>query len=81
MSKIIHIEFKEPVDEKNHYYFGSLAAIYDRFSVDQIGISQRSLSNNYNLSDCQYENKKVIIRLGELCRKNGNRGRRERGDQ
>lgn len=74
--KIYHIEFKELVNGKIHYYFGSQAAIYDTFDSETVGISYKSLSNQYDLSKQQYENKKCIIRLGDLKRKKGNRGKK-----
>lgn len=35
--KILHVEFREPIDGERHYYFGSKAAIYQRFSAEQVG--------------------------------------------
>lgn len=60
---------KEPIDGKRHFYFGSQSAIYDVFSTSQVGISYMALTNKYNLSEKPYENKKCIIRMGELIRK------------
>lgn len=74
-AKVYHVEFYEPVNGKRHYYFGSQAAIYDTFDAITIGISYRALSNQYDLSKQPYENRKCIIRLGELKRKKGNRGK------
>ena len=76
MSKVIHLEFKEPIEGESHFYFGSVAAIYDHLTVEQVGISSRALSNKYDLSKAPYENKRVVIRLGELKRKKGDRGRK-----
>lgn len=73
MQKVIHIEFKEPAGEQKHFYFGSQSAIFDTFTIEEIGISVKALYNN-NLSTHAYENKKVIIRTGELKRKKGDRG-------
>lgn len=58
---VIHLEMAG-----QHYYFGSLAAIYTAFSKDDIGISYGSL-RNYGLSaDKPYKNKLVTIRKGHL---------------
>lgn len=76
MSKVYHVEMKEPVNGENHFYFGSQVAIYDVFSAEQVGISYKALKNTYNLSKQPYENKKCIIRLGKLRRKHTNRGPR-----
>lgn len=71
--QIIHLQLGE-----EHYYFGSVAAIYDYFTKDDIGIQYGSL-RNYGLSpDKPYINAKkgVIIREGVLLSKKGNRGRK-----
>ena len=58
---VVHLQFGE-----NHYYFGSVAAIYEKFTKDDIGISYGSL-RNYGLSEEKpYKNKLVIIRKGIL---------------
>lgn len=64
---------------KEHYYFGSVAAMYDHFTKEEIGISYGSL-RNYGLSpDKPYRNEKtgVVIRVGVLIAKEGNRGRKK----
>ena len=59
--KVIHVEMNG-----SHYYFGSVAAIYEQFSKDEIGISYGSL-RNYGLSEQRpYVNSKCIIRRGIL---------------
>lgn len=61
-----------------HYYFGSVAALYDHYSKEDIGIAYGSL-RNYGLSpEKPYRNDKtgVIIRVGVLTAKEGNRGRK-----
>lgn len=64
---VYHVELKDPRDnERKHMYFGSQAAIFQTFGNDRLGISYRSLSNNYDLSERDYENKKCIIRKGYL---------------
>ena len=64
---VYHVELKDPRDnERRHTYFGSQAAIFQTFGTDRLGISYRSLSNNYDLSERDYENKKCIIRKGYL---------------
>ena len=75
MSKVYHVEMKEPMNGERHFYFGSQVAIYDVFSVEQVGISYKSL-RGYNITKQPYENKKCIIRLGKLHRKHTNRGPR-----
>lgn len=69
--QVIHLQ-----KGNDHYYFGSMAAIYDHFTKDEIGISYGSI-RNYGLSPTKpYINEKngVIIRVGVLIAKEGNRG-------
>ena len=71
--QVIHLQLGE-----EHYYFGSVAAMYDHFNREEIGISYGSL-RNYGLSpDKPYRNEKtgVVIRVGVLIAKEGNRGRK-----
>ena len=71
--QVIHLQRGE-----EHYYFGSLAAMYDHLTKEEIGISYGSL-RNYGLSpDKPYRNEKtgVVIRVGVLIAKEGNRGRK-----
>ena len=71
--QVIHLQRGE-----EHYYFGSVAAMYDHFNREEIGISYGSL-RNYGLSpDKPYRNEKtgVVIRVGVLIAKEGNRGRK-----
>lgn len=70
---VIHVHFKQ-LD--THHYFGSIANVYEFYSVDDIGITYGSL-RNYGLStEKPYENAKCVIRKGMLLSKNGNRGRK-----
>ncbi len=71
--QVIHLQRGE-----EHYYFGSVAALYANFTKEDIGISYGSI-RNYGLSpDKPYRNDKtgVIIRVGVLITKEGNRGRK-----
>ncbi len=42
-SQIVQVHFFEPVEGKTDYYFGSLKAIYAKFTKEQVGISLDSL--------------------------------------
>ena len=71
--QVIHLQRGE-----EHFYFGSVAAIYDHFTKEEIGISYGSI-RNYGLSpEKPYRNEKtgVVIRVGVLIAKEGNRGRK-----
>lgn len=76
MSKIYHIQFREPVRGKTDYYFGSLSAIYDVFTEEDIGCGVRRLWNLKIDEDNPYEGRKCTIKVGELIRKSTNRGRK-----
>lgn len=68
LSTIIHVE----TADGRHEYFGSVAAIYDKFTRDDIGIALASLWS-YGLSeDHPYQNKLVTIRKGTVIRKKMN---------
>ena len=67
-NKIIHLSFKEPFEGKTDLYFGSLKAIYDQVPQDKVGIAYKSLTNAIRGKEI-YENKKVIIRTGQVQRK------------
>lgn len=68
---VIHLQLLK-TDE--HWYFGSIANLYEYFNADTLGISYGSL-RNYGLSkDKPYSNKLCVIRKGTLLSKSGNRG-------
>lgn len=70
-TKVIHLHFKNPDSEGREIedsFFGSLKAIYDKYSRDDIGITYKPLTNAMRGKD-RYENKKVIIHVGVLERK------------
>lgn len=58
---VIHVEVNG-----EHYYFGSLAAIYETFDSSTLGISYGSLRNVGVSSEKPYRNKYCIIRKGIL---------------
>lgn len=72
--KVIHLEI-----DGNHYYFGSVKALCDNFTKEQIGIKYTSLVQK-NLST-PYKNKKCIIRAGVLITtpKKGEEDQKEKG--
>lgn len=62
--QVIHVHVLA-TDE--HYYFGSIQAIYDTFTKDDIGIAPQTLYNRG--LDEKYVNDKVVIRKGVLQQK------------
>lgn len=67
---IYHLQFKESGES---HYFGSIAAIYDVFTPAEIGVAKATLWGHGITRINPYENRKCIIRKGELHRKKGNR--------
>ncbi len=60
---VVHVEL---FADNSHHYFGSLAAIFEKFNKEQIGITYGSL-RNYGLSAKKpYQNKLCVIRKGTL---------------
>lgn len=58
MRKVIKVYFKETGKE---HLFGSYAAIFDRFSREEIGAVINSIWNITSKNNGRYENKKVVI--------------------
>ena len=71
--KIFHVEFREPIDRKKHYYFGSKSAIFQRFTAEQVGITYKSFRNVGSIKDEPYINKQCTIWQGELIASQSNR--------
>ena len=71
--QVIHLQRGE-----EHYYFGSVAALYDHFTKEEIGISYGSIRNFGISPEKPYRNEKtgIVIRVGVLIAKEGNRGRK-----
>lgn len=66
--KVVHLSFREPYAGKTELYFSSIKAIYDAVPMEAVGIRYKSLTNAIRSKE-RYENKKVVIRIGELMRK------------
>jgi esterase/lipase superfamily enzyme len=71
--KVFHVEFREPIDGKKHYYFGSKTAIFQRFTAKQMGITYQSFRNVGNIKDVPYINKWCVVRQGELIASQSNK--------
>ena len=64
-STIYHVSFFE--DDTN-YYFGSITAIFDKFTNEEIGVTKTTLWSYGLAEDKPYMNKKCIIRKGTIHR-------------
>lgn len=67
-SQIVQVHFFEPVEGKTDYYFGSLKAIYAKFTKEQIGISLDSLYTSKISQDNAKVTKKCRIIRQEVTR-------------
>lgn len=63
--KVVHFRFKNSTED---FFFGSLKAIYDYFSEEDVGIKYKSLLNAFKDKDT-YQNKRVVITTGTLLTK------------
>jgi len=74
--KVIHIELTDPpTGYRKHYYFGSVAAIYDTLPKEIIGISKEALWGT--LKSGEHRGRKAIIRQGVVISKQTERGIRK----
>lgn len=62
--QVIHVHL---LNTDEHYYFGSIQAIYDVFTKNEIGVAPQTLYNK-GLNE-MYVNSKVVIRKGLLQQK------------
>lgn len=58
---VVHVEMSGL-----HFYFGSLTAVYTKFTPEQLGVALGTLRNYRVTSDKPYQNSKCIIRKGIL---------------
>lgn len=70
---IYHVAFH---GNGSHFYFGSIAAIFELFNKEHIGCGYDYLRGYGIKPGNPYVNKKCVIRVGNLYRKAGGRGRR-----
>lgn len=66
--QIYHVIF----DNRN-YYFGSIAAIYDVFTPETLGVSKSRLWNFKITPEHPYKNKRCTINKGTIIRKSINK--------
>ena len=72
--KVIHLELGG-----KHYYYGSIASLFDEFSDEVLGFSHFKVKNNLGKLGVM-QNDKCTIRQGILRAKAGNRGKRAETD-
>ena len=59
--QVIHLYLKK---EDQHQYYGSIGAIFKRYSPVDLGVAMQTLYNQWK-SD-KFENEKIILRRGKL---------------
>ena len=64
LRQVIHLQI---LATNEHHYFGSLSAIYDHFTRDELGLAMQTLYNQFK-GDV-FANDKVVIRKGRLIQK------------
>ena len=62
--QVIHLHL---LAEDEHHYFGSLSALYEHFTRDQLGVAIQTLYNKWK--DEPYRTDKAILRKGRLVQK------------
>ena len=67
-AKVVHLHLKKPRDGQSDFYFGSVLAMYSVLTREDMGAHYRTITQALFRSG-MYENKKCIVRLGELIRK------------
>lgn len=70
-AKVVHLHLKKPRDGQSDFYFGSVLAMYSVLTREDMGAHYRTITQALFHSGA-YENKKCIVRLGELIRKRHN---------
>ncbi|MDR1091169.1 MAG: hypothetical protein LBL79_08855 [Prevotella sp.] len=66
---VYRVSFKEPINGKTDYIFGSLAAIYDTFTPCQVGCKVQRLWNCRITDENPYVGRKCTISKEPLHRK------------
>lgn len=76
--KVVHVELLNPPPEyKRHYYFGSIAAIYDTLPKEVVGISKETLWNTRRQGE--HRGREAIIRQDVVISKKTERGIKKGG--
>lgn len=65
MTKVIHVHL---IFEKKNYYFGSISAIFDVLTEEEVGITKNSLQHAGMTDGCCKMTKRVMIIQSHLIR-------------
>lgn len=67
-NNVIHVELNEPYQGKKNWYFGSVAAIYEKIPKDVVGASKEWLWQCLSGKD-EYSTRKATIRRSKVITK------------
>jgi hypothetical protein len=67
--KVIKVQFFKPIDGQVEYFFGSISAIFERFSAEQIGCTKESLWNAKITPDKPKATTRCLISKHPITRK------------
>ena len=85
MESIVKVQFREPplaeTPSKIEFYFGSLAAIYEKFTSEQIGCKVETLWNANITEKTPYRNKICEVSREKITRKAQNCPSRNRNSE
>jgi hypothetical protein len=62
--QVIHLQI---IATDEHHYYGSLSAMYEHFTRNQVGVAIQTLYNQFKGD--MYQNDLVVIRKGRLIQK------------
>lgn len=69
MKNVIHVEFHEGPRKGKHYYFGCIAAIFDKFTKEDTGASKEYLYRKKITPENPFKSKFCHFRKGVFHRK------------
>ncbi len=68
--RVFRVELKDQtVDGKSEFFFGSIAAMYQRLTPEILGVAKSTMNTYLWRFGGQYENKLCKITSGEIIRK------------
>ncbi len=72
MSKVVYVHL---IFERKDYFFGSIAAVYENLSAEQVGVSYNTLRNVRWKETPVYPTPRAMIRVGRLVRAGKGKGK------
>ncbi len=75
--KIIQVDLNTPYKGESRYFFGSIAAIYDVLSPDEVGATLHTLYKKLRSNNRHVVTRKATITTCVMYRKKTNRGKKK----